>query len=125
MIPDIYDLLFNTPGMTALLGTGTPPDLFRVFPFDEAPQDTTKPYVTYTVYNGVPENHLNEVPKIDDLGTQVDVWAEKGRDCINLAKAVRDAIEPKNHMTSIGNMFKDPETKLYRIRMDFDFFTPR
>ena len=121
MIPEIFTILSNNSTVTAILGINP----VRVFPWGEAPQGVEYPYATYGVYSGSPENSMDRVPELDMLGTQVDVWAKTGNDCIQAAKAIRDAIEPTNHMISMSNMERDRETKSYRIRMDFDMYTFR
>lgn len=117
----VFKILFDDADAKLLLGDNP----MRVTPWDEAPQNIDKPYVTYTLFNGDPQNTMNTVPKVDNLGTQVDVWAPTGAECLAVAKVVRDALEPHGHMTSISNTQKDLATKLYRLRMDFDFFTFR
>lgn len=121
MIPDIFQAVSGNSGLTSLIGSAP----VRFFPFGEAPEKTVYPYATYSVVNGLPQNTMDGPPQIDDLGTQIDVWAETADSCLDVAEALRDALEPLGHMTSIGNMERDPDTKSYRIRMDFDFFTER
>ncbi len=121
MIPAVYTLLKANNQLLAILG----PDPLRIFPWAEATQGTRVPYVTYTVFNGNPQNLMDKVPDIDNLGTQIDVWALTAASCEAIAILVRDTLEPHAHMTSVADMEKDKETKLYRLRMDFDFFTNR
>lgn len=123
MIPPVFTTLKDVPAIVVILADAD--GTLRITPWEEAPQDTLKPYVTYTVYNGIPENTLDKVPEVDNLGTQVDVWAPTGDACVQLAILVRDALEPVGHMIEVGAMEKDTETKLYRLRMSFDFFTFR
>lgn len=121
MIPEIFPILSGSIAVTTIFGT-TP---VRIFPWGEAPERVTYPYATYGVFNGNPENYLNQVPDVDMLGTQIDIWAKTGASCINGAIAIRNALEPTSHMVSISSMTRDPETKSYNIRLDFDCFTFR
>ena len=121
MIPPIFTLLSASSSVKALLGTSP----LRVFPWGEAPQTTLKPYATYIVYSGQPENTQGETPEMDSLSTQVDVWAESVSSCVSVAEAVRDALEPYAHMTNFSSASPDEETGLFRQRMDFDFFEAR
>lgn len=121
MNPPVFTILNASATVKALLGTNP----LKVFPWSEAPQNTTPPYATYGVYNGNPQNTMDQVPQIDNLGTQVDIWASSVASCLQCALAVRNALEPHAHMTSTESYERDPETNLFRTRMDFDFFTAR
>lgn len=121
MIPDIFPIIKNNNSVTALIGSNP----VRFFPFGEAPQNVAYPYVTYAVINGIPANSLDCVPDIDNLPTQVDVWAKTAESAESVATAIRDAIEPTTSMTNIRNMGRDPDTKSYRITLEFDFWTYR
>lgn len=120
MNPPIFQIIAAAPSVTDLLGTNP----VRFFPWDEAPQKTDRPYATYT-YSGLPENTMDKVPQLDTIDTQVDVWAQTGAECTNVAVAIRDVVEPRAHMTSFGQALREPGTELYRLRMNFDIFTPR
>lgn len=118
MMPPVFSLLKNNPTVFGIVAK-------RIYPWGEAPQTVAYPYITYGVVNGQPQNTMDKVPQIDNLGTQIDIWAETGRECRELAEAVRDALETSAHMISITNMDRDLETKSYRYRLEFDFFTAR
>jgi hypothetical protein len=100
-------------------------NVLRVYPWGEAPENVARPYATYGVYNGVPENYLGQVPDVDNLGTQIDVWADTAASGNACAIAIRDSLEPHAHMTSFAANERDGETKLYRCRMSFDFYKER
>lgn len=121
MNPPLFITLSNTPAVTALLGVSP----LRVYPWGEAPQNSPRPYATYGVYNGLSENYLDRVPDIDNLGTQIDIWAETGVSCNACFVAIRDAIEPIAHVTGFQAAIKDEETQLYHSRLEVDFWTPR
>ena len=122
MIPPVFTTIQTD---TVAAGVLTDNGLLKVFPWGQAPQTIKPPYVTYTMFNGLPANTMGERPLLDNLGTQVDVWGRNGDQCTEVATAVRNALEGMGHMTSISSMEREPDTQLYRVRMDFDFFTDR
>lgn len=121
MIPPIFQILSDDPAVTGFLGSNP----LRIFPFSEAPENSLYPYATYTVIFGEPDNSLNDIPLIDKLNTQVDIWGSSAASVLDTAAAVRDALEPHAHMVGTGSMEREPETKSYRVRLEFDFFTER
>lgn len=121
MIPPVFTILYASTPVKTLLGSSP----LRVFPWGEAPENVTKPYATYIVFSGEPENTLGEAPELDNLRTQIDIWAETVSSCVSVSEAVRDALEPSAHMTSFSSSSPDIETKLFHQRLDFDFFETR
>ena len=119
MLPPIFHWL-KTAQVQAIIGT--PPRAYR---HGSAPQDTTRPYVTWQLISGIPDNTLSELPKVDRLSVQVDCWHQTDTGIEQLATAVRDAIEPYAHMTGIVINLREPETKLYRIGLQFDIWQGR
>lgn len=118
MMPPVYQLLQADSAVTTLVGD-------RVYPFGEAPEGVIYPYATYGVITGTPENTFDKPPVVDRLGTQIDIWALTAKSCLDAAEAIRDALENSAHMISISNMDRDTETKSFRYRLEFDFFTNR
>lgn len=118
MLPPIFTTLRASNTVVTLVSS-------RIYRHGSAPQDVVTPYVTWSVIAGVPENTLSELPSIDRLPVQIDCWHPTDAGIEELAKAVRDAIEPHAHMTGIPLDGRDPETKLYRIGMQFDWWEPR
>jgi len=121
MIPPIFNILSDNQTLTNLIGNSP----VRAFPFGEAPPNVEYPYITWHVFSGLPENTLDRAPLLDVLSTQVDVWAKTLSSCLDVASLVRDALEPHAHMTGIGSQERDTDTRNYRVRLDFDFFTER
>jgi len=121
MLPPVYRLLHENAAVRALLGDSPT----RVFGAGTAPQDTTKPYVVWTLITGVPENSLSDLPTHDRMPVQLDCWAVKEADVRVLATAVRDALEPHAHMTGVLLSEREAETKLYRLALQFDFWVAR
>lgn len=122
MNPEIFPILKNTPAVMALLGSG---GVLRFYPYADAPQNATKPYATYGVYNGNPENYLDRVPDIDNMGTQIEIWADNSTQCEAIFTVLRDTLEPLGHMTNFASTRRDFETQLYNARMEFDFWVKR
>jgi hypothetical protein len=100
-------------------------EVIRAYRHGEAPQDTTRPYVTWSLVAGVPDNELSSVARGDRYTVQVDCWHQTDAGIEALAKAVRNAIEPNAHMTGIILNNRDPQTKLYRIALQFDVLQSR
>lgn len=121
MNPPLFTILNASAPVKALLGTSP----LRVFPWGEAPPAVTKPYAVYAVFNGLPENTMDQTPLLDNLGTQINVYGVSVASCQSAAEAIRDALEPEAHMVNFSNPVPDTETKLFLARMDFDFFTER
>jgi hypothetical protein len=120
MLPPIFQTLKSAGAVTAILGA-TP----KVYRHGSAPQDVVAPYVTWSVIAGVPENNLSSTPQIDRLPVQVDCWHTTDTGIEALAVAVRNALEGVCHMTGILLDEREPETKLYRISLQFDYWLPR
>lgn len=117
MIPPIYPRV--AANVTSL---GSP---VRFYPFGQATQQTPKPYAVYQIITGTPENYLGQLPDIDNAIVQVDVYADTASQASSVADDIRDAVEPVAHMTGLGITGKDPQTQLYRYRMDFSYWVPR
>lgn len=117
MIPPLFPLL---SGVTSL---GTSPK--RFYPHGQATQATAKPYATWQIVAGTPENYLGQLPDMDGVLVQVDVWADTQSSASAVADDIRNAFEPSMHMTSFGNTERDAATQLFRYRMDFSYWVPR
>lgn len=120
MLPPLYATLSAAGAVTDIVGD--PP---RVYRHGNAPQDTTRPYVTWFLLAGVPENVLSETPPIDRCTLQVDCWHPTDGGVEQLAEAVRDAVEPIAHCTGVPINAREAETRLYRIALQFDWWLDR
>lgn len=115
MYPPVFDNV-NTPAVQAQLKTGG--GHLRVYPFGQAPQATETPYAVWSVRDGAPENYLGQLPDIDSVSVQMDVYANpsQGYDTLMAAAyALRDAIEPVAHITLWLANGTDPETQYLRM----------
>ncbi len=121
MLPPLFTTLKASADVKAIVGTNPP----RIYRHGEAPQDVSRPYVTWQLVGDAPENQLSGLPPTDRSTPQVDCWHQTDAGVELLARAVRDAIEPYAHMTGIVINLREPETRLYRIGMQFDWFVDR
>lgn len=121
MLPPVFTLLAASVPVTALVGSAP----VRVFPAGQAPEKTPLPYCTWVLVAGIPQNQLGEAPLVDQLPVQIDVWAATYDAALDVAAAVRDTLEPHAHMTNVALPGRDPDTRNYRVTMQFDFFTER
>lgn len=118
MLPPIYAILSAAPAVTAIAGT-------RIYPHGEAPQDTARPYVTWFVVSAPPELVLDGSPPSDRFTIQVDCWHQTSAGLVQLTQAARAALESQCHVTNIILNQRDPETMLYRMALQLDFFVSR
>lgn len=125
MLPAVFPLLSASNAVKAIIGSSP----VRAYRHGDAPQNAVAPYVTWFVVSGLPENSLSDLPPVDHYDVQIDCWSDSsgvGSTTVEtLAQAVRDAIEPRYHMTSVLSDGKDFETQRYRIGMSFSLFTHR
>lgn len=117
MLPPIYQTLIASPVNTLVGG--------RIYRHGAAPQNTVQPYITWFLVTGSPENTLSELPSIDLCTVQVDCWSLSDAGIVDLATAVRDAIEPLAHMTTVPIDSQETDTKLYRMSLQFDWWLSR
>lgn len=121
MFPLVFRALKASQAVKDIVGTNPP----RIYRHGEAPQDTTRPYITWFMVVGTPENNLSDLPPSDRQQVQIDYWHQTDTGIEALAVAGRDAIEPYAHMTSQPVDERETETKLYHIAQTFDWFVDR
>lgn len=121
MNPAIFPILKDNATVKLLLGSNP----VRFYPWNRAPQNVTKPYAVYSVYNAIPENYLNGRPDIDNKGTQINIYAQTAKSLQDCFVAIRDALEPYGHMTNFSTPDLDSDTDLFSCRMEFDFWDER
>lgn len=122
MLPPVFQTLKASAAVKNIVGQNPP----RIYRHGAAPQGVDKPYITWSVVGAAPANNLTSTPPIDAYTVQVDCWHQTDAGIETLAEAVRDAIEPVAHMTGIPvNQRELSDTKLYRIALQFDWWTPR
>ena len=114
----------NTAAVRAIIGT--PP---RIYSSGDAPQEVVAPYITWFVVGIQPYDHLSGAPDADSQMIQIDCWAGPDDDqepvCVNLAKAVRDALDAAGQANTVIVNTREPDTKFYRISFQTDFIFNR
>lgn len=121
MYPPIFETCAADPDVQTNIGV-TPT---RFYQFGEAPPKVLLPYAVWQTVSGFPENYINEVPDIDRHSIQIDVYASTAAQARDVAKALRDAIEPYAHVTSWRGEDRDPDTRNFRISFDVDWMVLR
>lgn len=122
----VFPLLSSSSAVRAIIGT--PPDM-RAYE-DTAPQRSDgklqpRPYLVWGTAGGAPENYLDGVPGIDAGRIVLDVFADDAATRRQLVVAIQAAIEPRAHMITVPITTYEPDTKLFRAVMDFQFWTHR
>lgn len=121
MFPPIFDTLRGSGLVVSLLGDVP----MRAWRHGNQPQGEARPYLTWHIVSGVPENTLSELPCADRVTVQLDCWSADDTAVETLATAVRDALEPYAHMTGVIQNDWEPQTKLFRVGLQFDWWLPR
>lgn len=122
MIVPIFTAV-NVSAVQALLKTGSGP--LRFYSFGLADQNTPKPYAVWQQVFGAPENYVSNVPDIDSVGIQVDVYADSAAVARQVGQALSNAIEPHAHITSWHGESRDPDTMDYRYGFDCQWWLSR
>lgn len=118
MLPPIYSTLTAASAVTAIVGD-------RIYPHGEAPQGALHPYVTWQTISGVPQITLSDAPDIDQISIQIDCWHRSSTGIVQLASAVRQAIEVQAHVTNAVMSGREPDTRLYRAMIELDYWLDR
>lgn len=118
MLPPLYAALVTAPAVVAIVAD-------RIYPHGEAPQDVTRPYITWQMINGTPENSLSDLPDIDRCTLQINCWHPTSTGVVQLATAARAAVESHGHVTGIPVNQREPETRLYWIAIQMDWLLHR
>lgn len=121
MLPPIFQILKSSNAVKSIVGSSPP----RIYRHGFAPQNAPVPKITWFSPSIQPDNNLSDIPDIDRVALQIDCWHQTDAGVVELAQAVRDAIEPHAHMTSTAGDSVDPETKIYRMTLQFDYWLSR
>jgi hypothetical protein len=119
MIPPVFATLSVNVDVTDLIDAGTS---CRCYPFGFAPQGTTIPYVSWDTISGEPLNRLSSGSFVDRLGARIDCWSNTDAQALEVADAVRTALESVGNMVSDNPSDRDEQTGLVRYSMTFEFF---
>ena len=118
MLPNVYQALRSNATVVSTVST-------RIYRHGSAPQDVVKPYITWFLVTGQPQDVLNAAPCHDRNTVQIDCWSDSDTGVETLAYAVRAALDNQlisNRMV-INN--RETDTKLYRIAIEADFISSR
>lgn len=118
----LYEVLKVVPAVTSVLGVH--PNL-RVYAFGQAPTTVSRPYVTWQLVAGLPNNNLSSLPENDENAIQIDIYATTPQSAEAVKIALRDAIEPVTHITSWDGEGRETPTSDYRITFSVDWFVNR
>lgn len=119
-----FEIVSASAAVKAIFGS----DPVRIFPFDYAQtkgDKLTKPYATFRLTGGEPDNNLSDRPKSDTIDLQIDVYGRQVDDTRNAANAIEYAIELDCHIMRIMNEQIDGQTKLYRTTFLTQWFVSR
>jgi len=117
MIPNVYELL-NVSAVNAYVAG-------RIYGAGNAGDSPTYPYITWQVISGSPSNRLSEVPDTDRATVMVNVWSRSEAEARQTATAVRDALDPAGYQQVLIGPSRDPDTKSFRVQMDYSIWTYR
>jgi hypothetical protein len=120
MLPKVFEQLKAAPAATAILGA-----VPKVYRHGLAPAGAVPPYVVWMVIGADPQTNLSEAPGSDRLALQVDCYHTTDGGIEQLARAVRDAMEPAATLTGIPIDQREPDTGFYRIGLQFDWWLSR
>lgn len=123
MYPPIFPTVKASSACRALLQGGL--GEMRFYQFGLAPQNVQKPYAVWQRVFGTPYNQMADVPGMDTLTLQIDVYADSADSARSCAVAIRDAIEPVSYITNWLGESRDPDTKNYRFSMQNDWHVSR
>jgi len=118
MLPPIYTILTASSSVTNLVGT-------RIYRHGSAPQNVAKPYITWFVVNGQPENQISGTPCTDRDTVQIDIWSEADSEISTVALAVRNALDVAGHANSLSINSRELDTRLYRIGFQAEIIQSR
>ena len=122
MTPPIFEICAADSSVSGLLGDGA---ILRLYPFGEAPQKDQLPYVAWGIVDGAPENYVGQVPDVDILTLQLDVYGRTAESAREVRDALVAAIEPHAHVVSWDGERRDTETRAHRISFTVDWIVNR
>jgi len=121
MYPPIFETASASSAVTSLIGISP----VRLWPFAQAPENSTLPYVVWQTIGGRPENYINNAPDIDQYSLQIDIYGTGASSVRAVAEKLRDAIQGVANIVSWRGESIDSETKNYRFTFDVDWFVKR
>lgn len=121
MTPQVFPTLSANAAVRAALGASPT----RIYPWGLAPDNVADPYCVWQVISGTPNNFLGCRPNMDYFAVQFDVYGVTEPSVVAAAKAIRDALEPRQQISSWGSADRDSATKRYRFNFSVNWWQPR
>lgn len=117
MLPKVAQKIAANPAAVAALKTGT--GEVRFYSFANTPTNPIRPYATWQLTGGSPDEYLTCIPDADEFDIQVDIWASAESSASDTASIIRDALETDYSMTFFSGSERDFETNLFRFILRF------
>ena len=126
LYPPVFEIAKQSAAVLALLGSNPT----RLWPFAIAPQKGSPgygvPYAVHQLVYGTPVNTLSCIPRADNFGIQIDVYAKTATDAREGAAALRDAYEAShNPVVAWNGEDWEQATGLYRVSFTVEFWPDR
>jgi hypothetical protein len=121
MYPPLFEVCAADSTVQSLLGVNPT----RLWPFGEADAPSTYPYAVWQIISGGPQNYLGQLPDLDTIGVQIDVYAKTAQDARDAAHALRSAIEPHAYVVAYNGEFRDTVTRNYRCSFSVSWIVLR
>ena len=118
MLPNVYQTLRLNSTIVSTVDK-------RIYRHGSAPQNVAKPYITWFLVSGTPENNISASPCSDRDSVQIDCWSESDEQVETLAYAVRSALDSQLIANRMVVNNRENDTKLYRIALEADFIRSR
>lgn len=118
MLPNVYQMLRSNSTIVSTVDK-------RIYRHGSAPQNVVKPYITWFLVSGIPENNISSAPCSDRDTVQIDCWCEGDTDVETLAYAVQSVLDSNMIANRIVIDSRENDTKLYRIALEADFIRSR
>jgi hypothetical protein len=119
--PPVFSLLAAAAGVTAIIGTSP----VRCYPGGEALQGTAAPYIVWQIVSDNVQAYLAGAPSGDQLRVQLDLYATTRDQCAALLRQVQLALDEAAYQISYNVDEREPETRLWRMSVDYDFWVER
>jgi len=117
MTQTIFQIL-NTNAVQSHFGTAP----LRVFPFGKAPANVASPYAVHQLLMAEFENTLSCPPDLRHETTQIDIYGDESggqAPVVAAAHALVQALFPHGTVPALLSHGQDPDTKEWRIGIDF------
>ena len=121
MTPPVFALLAAASAVTAIIGSNP----VRCYPGGEALQGTAAPYVVWQIVSNNVQAYLSGAPSGDNLRVQIDLYATSRDQCAALLRQVQLTLDGAGYQVSYNVDEREPETRLWRMSVDYEFWVER